>query len=54
MPMAGRYFPAIDDSEIECMLVRAQEMARYVENGALDAGLTGIDWVVESGRTWPA
>ena len=35
--------------EIECMLVRAQEMARYVEHGALDAGLTGIDWVVENG-----
>src|ERR1700683_3138988 len=43
------YFPAIDDSEIECMLIRAQEMARYVEKGVLDAGLTGIDWVVESG-----
>ena len=43
------YFPAIDDREIECMLIRAQEMARYVEKGVLDAGLTGIDWVVESG-----
>ena len=43
------YFPSIDDSEIECMLIRAQEMARYVDHGALDAGLTGIDWVVESG-----
>ncbi len=43
------YFPGIDDSEIECMLIRAQEMARYVEKGVLDAGLTGIDWVVESG-----
>ena len=43
------YFPSVDDSELECMLVRAQEMARYVEHGALDAGLTGIDWVVESG-----
>jgi ATP phosphoribosyltransferase len=43
------YFPSIDDSEIECMLIRAQEMARYVDNGVLDAGLTGIDWVVESG-----
>src|SRR5579871_6878254 len=43
------YFPSIDDEEIECMLVRAQEMARYVEHGALDAGLTGYDWVVESG-----
>jgi len=44
------YFPSIDDSEIECTLIRAQEMARYVDHGALDAGLTGIDWVVESGR----
>jgi len=42
------YFPAIDDVEIECMLVRAQEMARYVEHGALDAGLTGNDWVLEN------
>jgi len=42
------YFPSIDDSKIECMLIRAQEMARYVEKGVLDAGLTGIDWVVES------
>jgi ATP phosphoribosyltransferase len=43
------YFPAIDDAEINCLLVRAQEMARYVESGALDAGLTGKDWIVESG-----
>jgi len=43
------YFPSVDDQEIECMLIRAQEMARYVEHGVLDAGLTGIDWVVESG-----
>ncbi len=42
------YFPEIDDREIECMLVRAQEMARYVEHGALDAGLTGNDWVLEN------
>jgi ATP phosphoribosyltransferase len=42
------YFPGIDDPEIECMLVRAQEMARYVETGALDAGITGRDWVVET------
>ncbi len=42
------YFPNIDDPEIECMLVRAQEMARYVEHGALDAGLTGNDWVLEN------
>jgi len=43
------YVPAIDDVEIECLLVRAQEMARYVETGALDAGITGHDWVVETG-----
>jgi ATP phosphoribosyltransferase len=43
------YFPTIDDSEITCMLVRAQEMARYVETGALDAGITGRDWVMETG-----
>jgi ATP phosphoribosyltransferase len=43
------YFASTDDPEIECMLIRAQEMARYVEHGALDAGLTGRDWVVESG-----
>jgi ATP phosphoribosyltransferase len=43
------YFPGIDDPEIECMLIRAQEMARYVNHGALDAGLTGNDWVTESG-----
>ena len=42
------YFPGIDDPEIECMLIRAQEMARYVEDGVLDAGLTGRDWVEES------
>jgi ATP phosphoribosyltransferase len=45
------YFPAIDDPDIECMLIRAQEMARYVEDGILDAGLTGRDWVLESGAT---
>lgn len=43
------YFPAIDDPEMECMLIRAQEMARYVEDGILDAGLTGLDWVAEVG-----
>ncbi len=43
------YFPGVDDPEIECMLIRAQEMARYVNHGALDAGLTGNDWVTESG-----
>ncbi len=43
------YFASTGDAEIECMLIRAQEMARYVEHGALDAGLTGLDWVIESG-----
>lgn len=42
------YFPSIDDDEIECMLIRAQEMARYVEDGVLDFGLTGLDWVKEN------
>jgi ATP phosphoribosyltransferase len=41
------YFPTIDDVEIECMLIRAQEMARYVCDGVLDAGLTGQDWIAE-------
>src|SRR5580704_10933685 len=43
------YFPSVDDPEIECMLIRAQEMARYVQDGILDAGLTGLDWVSEVG-----
>jgi len=43
------YYPTIDDDEIECLLIRAQEMARYVEDGALDAGLTGRDWIIENG-----
>src|ERR1043165_580131 len=43
------YVASTGDPEIECMLIRAQEMARYVEHGALDAGLTGLDWVIESG-----
>ncbi|MEX0676361.1 MAG: ATP phosphoribosyltransferase [Pirellulales bacterium] len=43
------YFPTIDDDEIECMLIRAQEMARYVEDGVLDCGLTGHDWIIENG-----
>jgi ATP phosphoribosyltransferase len=41
------YFPAIDDPDVECMLIRAQEMARYVSDGVLDAGLTGQDWIAE-------
>src|SRR3989454_2894979 len=43
------YLASTNDSEIECMLIRAQEMARYVEHGALDVGITGLDWVLESG-----
>jgi len=42
------YFPTVDDPEIECMLIRAQEMARYVSNGILDAGITGHDWILET------
>ncbi len=42
------YYPSIDDEEIECMLIRAQEMARYVEGGQLDCGLTGLDWIREN------
>ncbi|MDO4570611.1 MAG: ATP phosphoribosyltransferase [Planctomycetia bacterium] len=43
------YYPSIDDVEIECMTIRAQEMARYVADGVLDAGLTGYDWILETG-----
>ena len=43
------YYPRIDDDEIECTMIRAQEMARYVEQGVLDAGITGRDWVAETG-----
>jgi ATP phosphoribosyltransferase len=43
------YFPDIDDEDISCALVRAQEMSRYVEDGTLDLGLTGMDWIVENG-----
>jgi ATP phosphoribosyltransferase len=47
---SGRtYYPPIDDPEIECVLIRAQEMARYVEQGAIDCGITGLDWVRENG-----
>jgi len=42
------YFPDIDDPEIECMLIRAQEMSRYIEEGVLDCGLTGNDWILEN------
>jgi ATP phosphoribosyltransferase len=42
------YYPAIDDKQIQCTLIRAQEMPRYVENGSLDCGLTGLDWIMEN------
>src|SRR5689334_1120007 len=42
------YYPTIDDSEIHCTLIRAQEMARYVQDGSLDCGLTGRDWIEEN------
>ena len=45
---ARSYFPTVDDEELDCVLIRAQEMARYVEDGVLDAGLTGRDWVAEN------
>jgi ATP phosphoribosyltransferase len=45
---ARSYYPTIDDDEVECLLIRAQEMARYVEDGILDAGVTGHDWVLET------
>ena len=43
------YYPTIDDDEVECLLIRAQEMARYVQDHVLDAGLTGYDWIMETG-----
>jgi len=46
---ARNYFPSVDDAEITCSLVRAQEMARYVQSGVLDVGLTGFDWILENG-----
>lgn len=45
------YYPTIDDPEIHCTLIRAQEMARYVQNGSLDCGLTGYDWIIENDAT---
>ena len=42
------YFPMIDDGEVVCSLIRAQEMARYIESGVLDLGLTGLDWILEN------
>ena len=47
-PHSRNYFPSIDDPEIGCALVRSQEMAPYVANGTLDAGLTGLDWILET------
>lgn len=46
---ARSYYPVVDDPDIEALLIRAQEMARYVDDGVLDAGLTGLDWVLEQG-----
>ena len=48
LPSERTYFPSIDDSEIEPVLLRAQEMSRYIEDGALDCGITGNDWIVEN------
>jgi ATP phosphoribosyltransferase len=45
------YYPQVDDPEIECLLIRAQEMAKYVEKGILDAGITGYDWIRETGAS---
>src|SRR5256884_9726229 len=42
------YYPAIDDPEVHCTLIRAQEMPRYVQDGSLDCGLTGYDWILEN------
>ena len=47
-PRSRNYFPSVDDPELRCALVRAQEMAPYVENGTLDLGLTGLDWIMEN------
>ena len=48
--ISGRsYYPDIDDAEIECILIRPQEMARYVEQGVLDCAITGLDWLLETG-----
>ena len=47
-PHSRNYFPTVNDAEIGCALVRSQEMAPYVANGTLDAGLTGLDWILET------
>lgn len=49
LPSERSYFPSIDDPEIEPILLRAQEMSRYVQDGALDCGITGNDWILENG-----
>jgi len=49
LPSERSYFPSIDDPEIEAVLLRAQEMSRYVQDGALDCGITGNDWILENG-----
>ena len=46
---ARSYYPSINDPEIECILIRPQEMARYIEQGVMDCGVTGLDWIIESG-----
>lgn len=51
LPSARSYFPSVDDAEIEPVLLRAQEMSRYVQDGALDCGITGNDWVMENGSS---
>ena len=48
---ARSYYPSIDDPEIQCTLIRAQEMPRYVQDGSLDCGLTGYDWILENEAT---
>lgn len=47
-PTSRNYFPSIDDEEIKCNLIRSQEMSKYVENGTIDAGIAGYDWVLEN------
>lgn len=51
LPSERSYFPSIDDAEIEAVLLRAQEMSRYVQDGALDCGITGNDWILENGSS---
>ena len=46
------YFPSVDDPQIQAILLRAQEMSRYVQDGALDCGITGNDWILENNSKW--